>query len=80
MHTDRNRNPFGSSSERRELIRLVRRIQALTLELQELELQEVSPSERDTSDLDAKKHRLEQLRWRLAIVARRSATDAESAA
>jgi len=80
MHTDRNRNPFGSSSERRELIRLVRRIQALTLELQELELQEVSPSERDTWDLDAKKRRLEQLRWRLAIVARRSATDAESAA
>jgi hypothetical protein len=75
MHADRNLNPFESTSERLELIRLVRRIQALTLELEELRR-----SERDTPDLEAKERRLDQLRWRLATVARRSATDAESAA
>jgi hypothetical protein len=75
MHTDGNLNPFESSSQRLELIRLVRLIQALTLELQELRRREG-----DTPDLDAKERRLEQLRWRLATVARRGATDAESAA
>jgi hypothetical protein len=75
MHADRNLNPFESTSERLELIRLVRRIQALTLELEELRR-----SERDTPDLEAKERRLDQLRWRLATVARRSATDAQSAA
>ena len=75
MHTDRNLNPFQSTSERLELIRLIRLIQGLTLELQELR-----QSERDTADLEAKERRLEQLRWRLATVARRSAADAEPAA
>ena len=75
MHANGNLNPFETRSERLELIRLIRRIQALTLELQELRR-----SERDAPDLDAKERRLEQLRWRLATVARRSATYAESAA
>jgi hypothetical protein len=67
--------PFESSSERLELIRLVHRIQALTLELQELRR-----NEGDTAELDAKERSLDQLRWRLATLARRTATDAESAA
>ena len=75
MHADRNLNPFESPSERFELIRLVRLIQAITLELQELRR-----TEGDTPDLDAKERRLDQLRWRLATVARRDATDAQTAA
>jgi hypothetical protein len=68
-------NPFESKSEQLELIRLVHRIQALTLELQELRR-----NEGDTAELDAKERSLDQLRWRLATLARRTATDAESAA
>jgi hypothetical protein len=56
------------SGERQELVRLVRRIQALTLELHELR-------RRDAPGLDAKERTLDQLRWRLANVARRAATD-----
>ena len=56
--------------ERREAVRLVRRIQALFLELEELRRHEES-----TPELRAKERALEQLRWRLAAVARRSASD-----
>jgi UDP-glucose 4-epimerase len=75
MHADGDLNPLDSRSERHELIRLIRRIQNLTLELEKLRRRDG-----DIPDLDAKERRLEQLRWRLATVARRSATDAESAA
>jgi UDP-glucose 4-epimerase len=75
MHADGDLNSLDSRSERHELIRLIRRIQNLTLELEELRRRDG-----DIPDLDAKERRLEQLRWRLATVARRSATDAESAA
>jgi hypothetical protein len=62
--------PSEPRAERAELVRLVRRIQALTLELQE-------PRQRklDRADVVAKERLLEQLRWRLAAVARRAATD-----
>jgi hypothetical protein len=56
--------------ERAELVRLVRRIQALTLELQKPRRREL-----DQADVEAKERLLEQLRWRLAAVARRAATD-----
>lgn len=63
-------SPFEPSRERRELARLIQRIQALTVELQELRQREP-----DTPEFDAKERRLEQLRWRLAAAARRTATD-----
>jgi hypothetical protein len=58
------------SGERQELVRLVRRIQALTLELHELQRRDGG-----TPELDAKERTLDRLRWRLATVARRTATD-----
>jgi hypothetical protein len=61
--------------ERREVVRLVRRIQALTLEVHELRLRREG-----TPEIDAKERRLEQLRWRLAAVARRTATNRLDAA
>jgi hypothetical protein len=48
----------------------VRRIQALTLELEERRRREL-----DQGDVEAEERLLEQLRWRLAAVARRTATD-----
>ena len=63
------------SSERRELLRLIRRIQALTLELNLLRRLDIADPE-----LEAKERALDQLRWRLAVVARRSATDDVGAA
>ena len=69
--TTRDVSPFEPRSrERREVVRLVRRIQALFLELEELRR-----SEEDNPELRAKERALEQLRWRLAAVARRSASD-----
>lgn len=62
-------NPSEPSGERRELARLVRRIETLTLELQELQQREP-----DSPAVNAKERTLEQLRWRLAAVARRTAT------
>jgi hypothetical protein len=62
--------PVEPRGKRRELVRLVRRIQALTLELHELRQREAG-----TPELYAKERTLEQLRWRLAAVARRAATD-----
>jgi hypothetical protein len=70
MTTDRPANPSEPNSERRELARLIRRIQTLTLELQELQRREP-----DSPAVDAKGRRLDQLRWRLAAIARRAATD-----
>ena len=55
---------------RAELVRLVRRIQAPTLEREETGQRELDPAE-----IEAKKRLLEQLRWQLAAVARRTATD-----
>ena len=69
--TTRDVSPFEPRSrERREVVRLVRRIQALFLELEELRRRE-----EDNPELRAKERALEQLRWRLAAVARRSASD-----
>jgi hypothetical protein len=56
--------PVEPRGKRRELVRLVRRIQALTLELHELRQREAG-----TPELYAKERTLEQLRWRLAAVA-----------
>jgi hypothetical protein len=53
-----------------ELVRLVRRIQVLTLELKELRTRTG-----DGPELDAKERDLGQLRWRLAKVAQRTATN-----
>jgi hypothetical protein len=69
MTTNRPLNPFELSGEQRELARLVRRIQTLTLELQELPRRELG-----SAAADAKEPTLDQLRWRLAAVARRTAT------
>jgi hypothetical protein len=75
MPTNRSVPPFEPRGQRRELVRLIRRIQALTLELHELRAREGQ-----TPELHARERTLEQLRWRLAAVARRSATDDLSAA
>jgi hypothetical protein len=53
----------------REVLVLIRRIQELMLELEAL--RQRGRSERE---LRARERRLEQLRWRLAAVARRAAT------
>jgi hypothetical protein len=69
--TTRDVSPFEPRSrERREVVRLVRRIQAVFLELEELRRRE-----EDSPELRAKERALEQLRWRLAAAARRSASD-----
>ena len=61
--------------ERREVVRLVRRIQVLFSELKELRRREQQGSEVQTKELE-----LDELRWRLAAVARRSASDELDAA
>ena len=67
--TTRHVSPYEPRArERGEAVRLVRRIQALFLELEELRRHEES-----TLELRAKER--EQLRRRLAAVARRSASD-----
>jgi hypothetical protein len=73
----RNVNPLAlHSRERREVVQLLRRIQKLLLELDELKRHEEG-----TADVRAKERALEQLRWRLATVARRTATaDLDAAA
>ena len=53
---------------RREVTRLLQQIQALMLELRQLEQRGASRSEREP-----KEQRLERLRWRLAATARRAA-------
>jgi hypothetical protein len=69
--TTRDVSPYEPRArERGEAVRLVRRIQALLLELEELRRHE-----QRTLKLRAKERRLEQLHWQLAAVARRSASD-----
>jgi hypothetical protein len=68
--TTRDLSPYEPGGERRGLVQLVRRIQALTLELHELRLRGGGSLE-----LEAKERTLEQLRWRLASAARRAAND-----
>jgi hypothetical protein len=68
MSTSRSVNRFEPRGERRELLRLIRRIQALTLEINTL---------RQHAGADPT---LEQLRWRLAVVARRAAANDVGAA
>ncbi len=70
-----NMNEFESRGGRRELARLIRRIQTLTLELAELRQRGGANLE-----LQAKERTLEQLHWRLAAVARRTAADDVGAA
>lgn len=70
MPSSRAARTFEPGSERRELVRLVRQIQTLTLEVRQLQLRQGGAPE-----LHAKERTLEQLRWRLAAVARRAATD-----
>ena len=73
--SSRNVNRADRSGERRELLRLIRRIQALTLELRTL--RRVHGADRE---LQAKERKLEELRWRLVVVARRAAADDGGAA
>ena len=67
--------PRVAHGERHEVLRLIRQIQALTLEVQELRNH---PEAR--LELEAKEQTREQLRWRLAVVARRAAANDLSAA
>ncbi len=70
MPTNRNLNQFEPRAARREIVGLIRRIQTLTLELAELRQHGGANPE-----LQVKERTLDQLRWRLATVARRTATD-----
>lgn len=70
MPTTRDAAPMEPGGARSELVRLVRRIQTLTLEVRELELRQGGGTE-----LRARERKLEQLRWRLAAVARRTAAN-----
>jgi hypothetical protein len=71
MRAIRKVSPFEPRAhERRDLVRLIRRIQALTLEIHELQRHDACAPE-----LQAKERTREQLRWRLAAVARRAAGD-----
>jgi hypothetical protein len=70
MRTGHSIYTFESSGARRELIRLIRRIQALTIELEKLRRAAGTASE-----VEAKERTRDQLHWRLAMVARRTATD-----
>ncbi len=74
MSRTRNQNRADPTGERRELLRLIRRMQALTLELKALR------GQGDDCELRAKERALEQLRWRLAVVARRAALDGNGGA
>jgi hypothetical protein len=68
--TGRNPNRFEPSGTRRELAGLIQRIQVLTLELAELRERGGAAPE-----LRARERTLDQLRWRLANVARRTAAE-----
>jgi hypothetical protein len=58
-----------------ELLGLIREIQELRLELERLRR-----LEGDGAQLQAKERTLDQLRWRLAVLARRAANDLGAAA
>ena len=75
MPTNRLPDLSAPSGPRRELVRVVQRIQTLTLEIEELRR-----AGRHTRQLDARELELDDLRWRLAAVARRTAADDRSAA
>jgi hypothetical protein len=75
MPTNRLPDLSTPSGPRRELARVVQRIQTLTLEIKELRR-----AGHHTRELDAREHELDDLRWRLAAVARRTAADDRSAA
>ncbi len=66
----RNLNQFEPRGKRRELAQLIRRIQMLTLERDEL--RQDGGADRE---LRAKERTLDQLHWRLATVARQTAVD-----
>jgi hypothetical protein len=70
VSNDRVVNTLEPRGERRELGRLIRQIQTLTAEVDELRRHTAADPE-----VQAKKRTLEQLRWRLAAVARRTATN-----
>ena len=70
MHTDHSASTFEPNGARGELNRLVRRIQALMVELEELRRAPDAAREVAT-----KERALEQLHWRLANVARRTAAN-----
>jgi len=70
MTAKRNANAFEPDGTRGELVRLVRQIQALKIELDGLR-QRPGAGRR----LQARERMLDQLRRRLANVARRTATD-----
>jgi hypothetical protein len=70
MPISRNLNHFEPRGPRRELVGLIRRIQTLNLELAELR-----QHGRASPELEEKERTLEQLKWRLATVARRTAAD-----
>jgi hypothetical protein len=75
MSTTRPPELIAPSGRRRELVRVVQRIQSLTLEIKELQR-----GERHTRELDALERELDDLRWRLAAVARGTAADDREAA
>jgi hypothetical protein len=75
MPTNRLPDLSAPSGPRRQLVRIVERIQTLTLEIRELRR-----AGRRTRELDARERELNDLRWRLAAVARRTAADDRTAA
>jgi hypothetical protein len=70
VFTGRAASPPEAKSGPHELARLVRRIQALTFELRGLRRR----AER-RAEIHVKERELEELRWRFAAIARRTATD-----
>jgi hypothetical protein len=70
--SSRSRSPrrYRRPTAGNELLQVIRAIQELTLELAQLRHDKHAGRE-----LEAKEHTLEQLRWRLAGLARRLATD-----
>lgn len=64
MPTNRLPDLSAPSGPRRELVRVVQRIQTLTLEIKELRRAGCH-----TRELDARERELDDLRWRLAAVA-----------
>ena len=70
MPMSRNLNQFVPGGKRNELARLIRRIQTLTLERDQL--RQDGGADRE---LQAKERTLDKLHWRLATVARQTAVD-----
>jgi len=69
VSTNHDATLFEVPGAGREVLRLIRQLQALTLELDALRKRATSQRE-----LQAKERTLEQLRWRLAAAARHAAT------